>query len=363
MAKEAAVIDPEGDDARERQVSASLAKAGCGFAIAMPVCEEAEEAMSAAHNENARGMEPEALQPADPNCQPESVRGSDPNAWREEVAARLNSYRARRRPREPRYPSLQMKFEPAWSAFSASSAAPSHLILAGSAAAARVAHDGWPADQASVETSTPNPAAETTARVIPFRRYASAPPKPLEELAEPLQLFPRILEVAEVAPPAPALGGILIESAEEEPNPKRPGIEIPLQTSPISRRFLAAGIDGTVVASAFCLFAYIFVRITASNPPLTQAAGMGVVVLGILWAGYQYLLLTYAGATPGLQLTNLRLSRFDGSAVPRQVRRWRAFASILTALSLGLGYAWYMLDEDQLCWHDRITKTHLAPNP
>ena len=38
--------------------------------------------------------------------------------------------------------------------------------------------------------------------------------------------------------------------------------------------------------------------------------------------------------------------------------RWRR---ILSALSLGLGYAWCMLDEDQLCWHDRITKTHSAP--
>jgi len=27
-----------------------------------------------------------------------------------------------------------------------------------------------------------------------------------------------------------------------------------------------------------------------------------------------------------------------------------------------LGYAWTFLDEDQLSWHDRITKTHLAPN-
>ena len=34
-----------------------------------------------------------------------------PTAWRREVAERLNHYRARRRTREPRYPSLQLKFE------------------------------------------------------------------------------------------------------------------------------------------------------------------------------------------------------------------------------------------------------------
>ena len=182
----------------------------------------------------------------------------------------------------------------------------------------------------------------------------------MEELAEPLQLFPRILEVPEVTPPLPALGGILIESEEEEPNPKRPGIEIPLQTLPISRRFLAVGLDGMVVASALALFAYVFFRITAFIPPLKQSAPMGAVMLAILWAGYQYLLLTYTGSTPGLKLTKLTLNQFDGEPVPRRIRRWRALASVLSAASIGLGYAWCMLDEDQLCWHDRITRTHLA---
>ena len=31
------------------------------------------------------------------------------------------------------------------------------------------------------------------------------------------------------------------------------------------------------------------------------------------------------------------------------------------AASLGMGYAWVFLDEDVLCWHDRITHTYLAP--
>jgi len=26
-----------------------------------------------------------------------------------------------------------------------------------------------------------------------------------------------------------------------------------------------------------------------------------------------------------------------------------------------MGYAWVFLDEDALCWHDRITHTYLAP--
>jgi hypothetical protein len=46
----------------------------------------------------------------------------------------------------------------------------------------------------------------------------------------------------------------------------------------------------------------------------------------------------------------------------RRLRRWRVLASYLGAVSLGMGYAWVLLDEDSLCWHDRITHTYLAPN-
>src|ERR1035438_2395627 len=35
----------------------------------------------------------------------------DSSAWRQEVAARLNRYQSRRKPRPPRYPSLRLRFE------------------------------------------------------------------------------------------------------------------------------------------------------------------------------------------------------------------------------------------------------------
>jgi uncharacterized RDD family membrane protein YckC len=360
--EEAALIDPEAYDASEQQFAASLEYPGSGMVMEKDSIEDCRQSdVPAVRGQNAASIDPRGLAPAFPTSLADVP---DPGAWRQEVAKRLTSYRARRQPREPRYPSLQLKFEPSGQsggALPCPSESRSRLIFDGSAAAAQVAPSAWPADDPPFEAPLSNPPAETTARVIPFPRSTAAPPKPLEELAEPLQLFPRILDVPEVTPPLPALGGILIEPAEEEPNRRRPGIEIPLQTSQISRRFLAAGIDGTIVAAALGVFAYIFFRITAAIAPLKLLAEMGAIVLGILWAGYQYLLLTYVGSTPGLMLAKLRLSQFDGNAVSRQARRWRALASILSALSLGLGYAWCMLDEDQLCWHDRITKTHLAP--
>jgi uncharacterized RDD family membrane protein YckC len=72
--------------------------------------------------------------------------------------------------------------------------------------------------------------------------------------------------------------------------------------------------------------------------------------------------LNFCGTTLGLRLARLKIAKFDGAAVPRKLRRWRVFASLLSCLSLGLGYTWCLFDEDQLTWHDRITRTHLAPS-
>jgi uncharacterized RDD family membrane protein YckC len=124
----------------------------------------------------------------------------------------------------------------------------------------------------------------------------------------------------------------------------------------------AAAIDALAVLLAFAAFAAIFSRITTAIPQWQQVAETSAILLGVFWAAYQYLLLVYAGSTPGLKLARLRLCRFDGRPVPRPLRRWRVLTSLLSGVSLGLGYGWCFLDEDKLCWHDRITHTYLAPN-
>ena len=296
------------------------------------------------------------LEEKDPAVPPEQSGSANEDAWRTEVAARVNKYRSRRRAREPKYPSLRLRFEappedsPAAEVPEQSAAFAIERLPVSSAATVRKMQ---PAESAAPET----------AKIIPFPRSATATPVRLDELAEPVMDRPRILEVPEVAPPPPALGGILMEPVEQPQNEKRPGIDMPLQSAPLGRRVLAALADGVPVAAACALSGYIFFRVTNFIPIVPQAmaaaAGAGLV----FWSAYQYLLMVYCGSTPGLRLARLRLCRFDGSPAHRRVRRWRVLASLLSALSLGLGYAWCFLDEDALCWHDRITRTYLAPKP
>jgi uncharacterized RDD family membrane protein YckC len=171
----------------------------------------------------------------------------------------------------------------------------------------------------------------------------------------------RILEVPEVAPPLPALGGITIEPVPSSEPERRPGVDFPLLGASLGRRMLACVFDGLILASASALFAYIFWSIAGVRPPKLQLLGLAIGIPGSFWAAYQYLLITYSAATPGLLVARLELTRFDGSSTSRSLRRWRILASYLSALSLGMGYAWVFLDEDSLCWHDRITHTYLAP--
>ncbi len=286
---------------------------------------------------------------------------SEPSNWKDEVAARLDSYRARRKPRPPRYPSLRLKFEasePRSNSYPAPTDPPAPPPIDSPA----ITRDS----RALLPEPTPRPQRihiplAETGRIIEFpRSYYIPPARPANELAEPVVDQPRILDVPEIAPPPPALGGILLPPEEREPE-KRPGFEIPLQTPPMSQRACAMAIDAMIVLSACALFGYIGFTIGGAinlSPTVMETAA---VVLAIFWSGYQYLLLIYTGSTPGLRLAHLQLSQFDGSPVPRRMRRWRVLASILSAVSLGLGFAWSYLDEDALCWHDRITRTYLAP--
>jgi uncharacterized RDD family membrane protein YckC len=375
----ASLIDPEAYDASEQQFAASLeqpiSRTEPGFIAPRPVVPKfvvedvlTKVARSQAAPESAAAETQEATTSLEPAELPEP---HDPDSWRREVAARLSHYRARRRTREPRYPSLQLKFETEPSSAPPAEpplppAAPSvpEVDTVEATAAPRITlaePSNYPPNLLpNYPRILPVASTEATAKVIEFASYNPAP-RALDELAEPVFDRPRIIETPELAPPPPALGGILIEPVEEPANERRPGFEIPLQAAAMSRRMAASAIDAALVMSAFAAFAYIFFRITTELPPLGKITGTGVLLIGLFWSTYQYLLLVYSGSTPGLKLAKLELHRFDGSPVPLRIRRWRVLTSVLSGLSLGLGYAWCFLDEDGLCWHDRITRTYMAP--
>jgi hypothetical protein len=309
-----------------------------------------------------------AVETAALNREPEATA----EAWRDELAQRLNRYRERRKAPPPRYPSLKLPFDniqysakpPAVDTSSAPvfEAASNHaLALDSSQLEATPAPQLEISQAAAAPVPSPVKLPQSSAKIIEFPRFAWAPPSPPpDQLAEPVGEQLRILEVPEFQPPAPALGGIMIEPVQVEEPEKRLGIDVPFQIAPWRRRVAAAAVDGAIIASACALFGCIFWKIAAVRPPEIQLLSLAAGTLAVFWAGYEYLLIVYSGTTPGLHAAGLELTRFDGTSTTRSLRRWRILASYLSALSLALGYAWAFLDEDSLCWHDRITRTHFG---
>jgi uncharacterized RDD family membrane protein YckC len=363
-------------------------------------CSSADEAYEAGSSPNS--TQPPALVSEDPTVEVESssdetVAGPAPDSWRDELAARLERYRTRRKPRSPRYPSLLLPFDAPESWTRSTPTASSNLSsnnlgstnLGSNALATAPACDehhlveerqfeeqqflhSSPAEAPEeVRYSRADPAPEATAKVIEFPRSAAIPVFRASPLADPIFDRPRIVEAPEILPPPPALGGILIEAVHQEAADRRTESPYASPSASIARRGLAALVDGAIVAASSAIFAAIFFRLNLSLIPnlqnlresaLLPAVGL-IVITVVLWAAYEFSFVVYTGSTLGLRAVRLQLATFDGSPLTRRVRRWRVLASFLSALSVGLGYLWCALDQDGLCWHDRITRTHIVPMP
>jgi len=264
--------------------------------------------------------------------------------WRQEVASRVDAFCARRgRKRMPRTASLSLDFERA-------------------ARATVAAHYAVPEPQVD---PAPEPFPEPS-NLIEFP-HAPEPPVALEpvpyveELAEPILEKPRILDAEE--PSGLLFGGegrpaITLESP---PEPEAEDDAGPVgESASLSRRIFAAILDALLVISATALFTTIFLRMAGTLPRSRMAFMLVAAVPMFLWAMYHYLFLVQAAATPGMRLTGLRVRTFDNLPARRSLRRWRAIAMMVSGLALGLGFLWASIDENGLCWHDRITGTLLS---
>ncbi len=279
-------------------------------------------------------------------------------AWRSEVAARLERYRSRHKPRAPRYPSLFLPFDAPESRVRQRN--PSELPSPPVPTHSNMALQIEEPPAVSVEEVTPASAESLgpADNLIEFPRSAAIPVFSGPELAEPVLERPRIIEAPEIVPPPPALGGMLIEpAAAKEPDKKL--ADIPVSPATIAQRLAAFLVDGLILGAALAAFGAIFVRFNPERGPIPVLAGTSVAVAFLLWMAYEFLFVVYTGSTPGLRVLKLRLVRFDGAPTTRRTRRWRVLGSFLSAVSLGLGYLWSLLDEEGLCWHDRITRTHI----
>jgi uncharacterized RDD family membrane protein YckC len=137
--------------------------------------------------------------------------------------------------------------------------------------------------------------------------------------------------------------------------------EVIPRPAPLGQRCVSGVVDAGLVFIATGAFAITFLELAEEMPQSRMTLVCLLAAAGIFWLLFQYIFLTYRRATPGMRMAQLELCTFEGKATTMFDRQTRAAASALSAFSVGLGYAWALVDEDQLGWHDRISQTHLRP--
>jgi uncharacterized RDD family membrane protein YckC len=219
------------------------------------------------------------------------------------------------------------------------------------------------------------------ANLIEFPRELVAPRKRRPRRAEgPLaaHALERQLNIFEVDPealliepeaagrepvwPAPAWSGIALKDqppVEPEP-PKAPASMPALRLAPLGPRLAAALVDGALIAAA--LLGSALVAAASIGYPLPAGIARFSVLLGFLLAYllYQAIFLILDEATPGMRCAGLFLCTFDGQSPTLAQLCRRLGALLLSVLPVGLGVAWILLDDEHLCWHDRLSKTYLC---
>lgn len=312
--------------------------------------------------------------------------------WRRQVSLQVRAHNARKRRRlDPDAPLLDFDAEPAepereiepaktrtswWNQEPESAAAPSPIaeplpepVISTRAEfehslAQSIADDPIEyAPEPEVEFHEPAPLPpfprinERVKNVIEFPRAQH-----YHELAEPVSDQLRIFEADEELLPPPPNPLSAIEIAPEAPvHVLTAELEVPLQTASMEQRVYASAVDGAIMLAAIAVFGVASQFFAASLPmtkPLIASAAICIILLlGI----YYFLSLSFSLSTPGMQASGLQLRTFDGQAPSRARLRCRAIATVLSFAALGMGFAWALIDEDRLCWHDRITHTYLTP--
>jgi len=203
------------------------------------------------------------------------------------------------------------------------------------------------------------------AKVIEFP--GGQDPEVQAELAEPVVTAPRIFEAADVeqaeqeqelhssTAPATPLPTFLLDSPPIAETMKHE-FELPLPVAPIAVRALGLAVDFAVVTAASVLFASTLVQMH-SLPAGRPAVSLLIFVFAMLWCAYQGLFLLRQGSTLGMRAAGLVLVDFETRPLCKARLRMRTWSVMLSSAALGLGFAWALLDEDRLCWHDRISRS------
>ncbi|PYU06253.1 MAG: hypothetical protein DMG34_06540 [Acidobacteria bacterium] len=128
----------------------------------------------------------------------------------------------------------------------------------------------------------------------------------------------------------------------------------------IEERRLSGLIDAACLLFACGGFLALFGSLGGHFAFSKLSTAVYAISFAIVYLQYFSLFTVFGGTTPGMMLRGLRVVDFGGEEPsPRQLLL-RAAGYMLSAGTFFLGFLWSQWDEDELTWHDRISRTYLS---
>ncbi|HXS12823.1 MAG TPA: RDD family protein [Acidobacteriaceae bacterium] len=197
----------------------------------------------------------------------------------------------------------------------------------------------------------------------PLREEAVPEPQLRIFEVEPEQISTEPVTAEEDVSEAPVWQGMLLDGPMMGPLPRPEAATAvgPVDIAPVSRRLMAAMVDGCCIGAALVGFATVASYISGpglqamSKPMLAGAVAFTFAIAALL---YQLLFFSLNEATPGMRYARIGLCTFAEMNPTRKQKRRRVMAQVLAVCPLGLGLLWVLLDDDRLGWHDRISRIY-----
>lgn len=133
---------------------------------------------------------------------------------------------------------------------------------------------------------------------------------------------------------------------------------MPLYVAPGSQRMMAFLVDACCVVTGFLMAVTVAAYASPVLPTGLPAVLASVATLFAFAIGYQTLFFSLSGTTPGMRYARIGLCTFNDENPTRKAMLHRIFALLLAGMPLGLGLLWACMDEENLGWHDRISRMY-----
>jgi uncharacterized RDD family membrane protein YckC len=253
-------------------------------------------------------------QPGDRSFQDSSIE----TAWRGELAQRLTAYRTRRRKRSANDDQSYFSFESSPQA---------------------------KATRTSIAIEEPSAPVEDD---FSFTLAIGRPSKQQANEKSPMEIDVSM---------RPETQSHSQEQPVVEESQSQPGL---YPVASIDDRRIAAAIDLFCLLFAYGGFLGLFGSLGGHFTLSKLSAAVCASTFAIVYLQYFALFTIFGGTTPGMMLRGMQVVSFSGDTPTPKQMLLRSAGYLLSAGTFFLGFFWAMWDEDELTWHDRLSRTYLS---